>query len=197
MKPKRLLLALFVLYWVGVFGVTFFADAKSKQIFKGLIPSAYKMYAPVTNTLYTVQYDFYLSNELVKSVDLSEYIQSDQSKGIFQNKTNFAKSKVYEGPLKILDFEFQSALYTKRYKNDRIDLNEYLLNQSKIQKIEKNLQNFAKLYRKENPNLQTDSVSISVKREPMILAFNPNFRNDFTYEIGKGIFFKTQLSFSE
>lgn len=193
MKPKRLLFALFVLYWIGVYGVTFFYDGISIGLFNGMIPSAYKMYAPVTNTHYDVHYDFYLSGQKVKSILLSEYIHSDESKGIFQDKTNFAKSKVYEGPLKVLDFEFQSALYKKRYKKDSLDLNEHLLNQPKIQRIEKNLQNFAKLYLAENPNFKSDSVSISVRRDPMILAFQPDFKNDFTYEIGKGVFFKTQL----
>ena len=122
---------------------------------------------------------------------------AEQAESHDAGHADFAKSKVYEGPLKVLDFEFQSALYKKRYKKDSLDLNEHLLNQPKIQRIEKNLQNFAKLYLAENSNFKSDSVSISVKRDPMILNFQPDFKNDFTYEIGKGVFFKTHLNFNQ
>jgi hypothetical protein len=195
MKPKRLLFALFVLYWIGVYGVTFFLGDQSKEKFKGLIPTGYKMYAPITNTRYDIQYEFFLQGEKRKSIWFSDYIQEEYDKGIFSHKTSFAKTKLYEGSLKILDFQYQSALYKKRYKKEEIDVNPYLMANSRIQKIDQNLKNFAQLYLHENSDLKTDSVSISVYRYPMILAFQPDFRNDFTYELGEGMFYQTQIHF--
>lgn len=195
MKPKRLLFALFILYWVGVYGVTFFLSDNSKNKFKGLIPTGYKMYAPITNTNFDVHYHFFRNKELVDSVQISQYIEEEYDKGIFWNKTAFAKSKLYQGSLKVLDYHYQTALYRKRYKKENIHLDSLLFEYPKLQKVDQDLKNFAKLYRTEHPTLKFDSASISVYRYPMILAFQPDFRGDFTYELGEGIFYKTQIRF--
>lgn len=191
MKPKRLLFALFVLYWIGVYGVTFFYGEQSKTFYKGLIPSGYKMYAPITNTLYDVRYEFYKEDLLVENILLSDYIKEEYDKGILNNKTSFSKSKLYEGSLKVFDFQYQTALYKKRYKNDSIELDSHLMSSSRMVEIDRNLKNFSQLYLQEEPNLKSDSVSISVYRKPMILPFQPDFKADFTYELGAGIFYKT------
>jgi hypothetical protein len=195
MKPKRLLFALFILYWVGVYGVTFFLSDNFKNKFKGLVPTGYKMYAPITNTNFDVHYHFYRNKELVDSVRISHYIAEEYDKGILWNKTAFAKSKLYAGSLKVLDFHYQTALYRKRYKKVNINLDSLIIGNSKLQKIDQDLKNFAKFYRVENPSLKFDSASISVFRYPTILAFQPDFHNDFTYELGNGIFYRTQIRF--
>lgn len=193
MKPKRLLFTLFVLYWVAVYGVTFFISNSYKKQLKGLIPTGYKMYAPITNTNFDIQYDFYKNNVLVDTLKFSRYIQKEYDKGIFWHKSSFAKSKLYEGSLKVLDFHYQTTHYQNRYNHKNLDWDSVVFNTPILQEIDLNLQNFAKLYGTEHPELKFDSVVITVYRYPMILTFNPEFRNDFTYEVGERIFYTTQI----
>ncbi len=194
MKPKRLLFALFLLYWAVVYGVTFFAGSNLKSQFRDSIPTGYRMFAPVTDTNYDVIYEFYSDGKLRKRLILSEYIASEYDNSIFQNKSAFVKDRLYLGLMKTLDFHYQKSLYDELYKGKENDFAQKLLSEPELLPLVKNLEKFPILYLLENPEIKTDSFSVSVWRAPMILPFDKSYNRDFTYKVGKKVFYKTSKS---
>ena len=196
MNPKRLLFTLFLLYWVGVYGVTFFAGKNLKSQFRDSIPTGYRMFAPVTNTQYDAVYKFYLNNEAVKEIKLSDYVNSQYEKPIYLNKTAYVKDKLFQGSLKVLDFRYQKSLYDELYRNKENDFEAQTLHNPELSKIITNLKNFSQYYLNENPEIKADSVVISVSRSPFILPFAPEYKDDFTHKVGKKIFYTTFQTFN-
>ena len=195
MKPERLLFTLFALYWAGVYGVTFFAGDHFKTQIKEWIPTGYRMFAPVTNTNYDVAYEFYEKGELKGKFLISNYLEKENEKSIFQSKSYFVKERLYLGWMKTLDFHYQTSLYNELYKGKENDFDKKLKTHKELIPIVQNLKNFPKVYLKENPNIKADSVSISVMRKPMVLPFDKEYKDDFTYFIGEKVFFQTSETF--
>ncbi len=194
MKPKRLLFALFLLYWAVVYGVTFFTGNNFKSQFRDSIPTGYRMFAPVTNTNFDVSYEFYTDGNLIRQIQLSDYISNEYQKSIFQQKSAFIKDRLYLGFLKTLDFYYQKTLYDELYKGKENDFETQIRTNRELIRIVENLENFPKLYLLENPDLKSDSISVSVRRKPMVLPFAPEYNRDFTYKIGAKTFFQTSLN---
>lgn len=191
MNPKRLLFTLFLLYWAGVYGVTFFAGDNLKSSFRDTIPTGYRMFAPVTDTNYDVSYEFFRDGELIREIKFSEYIHKEYDKPFYQNKSAYVKEKLYSGSLKILDFRYQKSLYDEVYRNKKNDFDSLTVSSKELMGIIDNLKNFPKLYLAENPEIFADSVWISASRKPMILPFDSLYKGAFTYRIGNKIFFTT------
>jgi len=194
MKPQRLLFTLFVLYWAGVYGVTFFAGNSFKSKFRDTIPTGYRMFAPVTNTNYDVYYEFYSGGELKEKFFISDYLKRQNEKSVVFKKSNFVKERLYGGLIKTLDYHYQKSLYDELYKQKENDFEKQVLINRELIPIVENLKQFPQLYLLENPEIEADSISISVLRKPMILPFAPDYKDDFTYKIGEKTFFQTSLN---
>lgn len=194
MKPKRLLLTLFLLYWAVVYGVTFCAGENLKSQFRDSIPTGYRMFAPVTDTNYDVFYEFYADGKLTEKIILSEYIAAEYDKSIFQNKTAFVKDRLYLGLMKTMDYHYQKSLYDELYKGKENNFAQKLLSDPELIPLVKNLEKFPKLYLLEHPEIKADSFSVSVWRAPMILPFDKSYDKDFTYKVGKKVFYRTSKS---
>ena len=188
MKPERLLFILFALYWVIVYGVTFFAEDNLKSQFRDTIPTGYRMFAPATDTNYDVSYAFYRNGKLTEEFLISDYLEKKKS---IVSKSNFVEERLFLGLVKTLDFHYQTALYDEKYKQKENDFEQKLKTHKELIPIVQNLKNFPKVYLKENPKMKADSVSISVMRKPMVLPFDKEYKDDFTYFIGEKIFFQT------
>lgn len=191
MNPKRLLFTLFLLYWAGVYGVTFFAGDNLKKRFRETIPTGYRMFAPVTDTRYDVSYEFSLNSETVRKVELSDYINAQYDTPFYLHKSAYVKDKLFQGSLKVLDFRYQQTLYEELYRNKTNDFEVQTVSNPELSKIIANLKNFSKLYLLENPEIRADSVNISVYRSPVILPFAPDYKDDFTHKVGEKIFYTT------
>lgn len=191
MNPKRLFFTLFLLYWAGVYGVTFFAGENFKIRLRETIPTGYRMFAPVTNTNYEVFYEFFLNEKLVDTLQLSEYINKEYEKSFYLNKSAYVKDELFQGSLKILDYRYQKALYEEIYEKKPNGFEKQTTSDAELSKIIESLKNFSKVYLSENPEIKSDSVVISVLRSPMILPFAPGYEGDFTYIVGKKIFYTT------
>lgn len=197
MKPKGLLFTLFILYWIVVYGVALFSG-KFRNDFRQtsvshFIPYGYSMFTPMTKTKFHVTYDFYKDDNLEKKVSLGEYIESEYDKGLIYNKSTFVKSKIFMDQIYQLDLAFQKFHYQGIFKNKTFE--ELIGTDSKLKSIVANVQNFSDLYIKENPLQKFDSVLISIKREPMILPFNKNYKGDYTYVIGDTVFYRSNYIF--
>ncbi len=193
MKPKRLLFTLFLLYWAGVYGVTFFAGNQLKTQFRETIPTGYRMFAPVTNTNYDVYYEFYAEGELKGKFYISDFIEKENEKSVIFKKSAFVKERLFGGLIKKLDYNYQKSLYNELYKQKVNDFEKQVLTNQELIPIVENLKNFPQLYLLENPEIKADSVSISVMRKPMVIPYAPDYGDDFTYKVGEKTFFQTSL----
>lgn len=194
MKPERLLFILFLLYWAGVYGVTFFAGDHFKHQFRDTIPTGYRMFAPVTNTNYDAYYEFYSEGELKEKFFISDYLKKQNEKSVVFKKSNFVKERLFGGLIKKLDYHYQKSLYDELYKQKENDFEKQVLTNRELIPILENLKKFPSLYLLENPEIKADSVSISVQRKPMILPFATDYNADFAYKIGEKTFFQTSLN---
>lgn len=193
MKPKRLLFTLFLLYWAGVYGVTFFGSDHFKSQFRDRIPTGYRMFAPVTNTQYDIYYEFFAGGELKTKFLISDYLEKQNERFILYKKSNFVRERLFGGLIKKLDYHYQKSLYDEMYKQKNNDFEKQVLTNRELVPIIENLKNFSRLYLLENPEILADSVSISVLRKPMVLPFCQDYKDDFTYKIGERTFFQTSL----
>lgn len=194
MKSKSLLFTLFVLFWTMVYGVSFFGGSKLKTLFGGLIPTGYKMYAPPTTTNYDVAFTFFLNNEEVEHIRLSEYLKKENEKPFYHDKTAFVKERLFLHSIKDLDFAYQSALYDSLYKNKENDFEVQLLESESLKLVQKSFSNFAQLYLYENPDLNADQVKVEVHRYPIEIPWNLEYDRDFTYTAGEGIIYNDILN---
>lgn len=194
MKPERLLFTLFLLYWAGVYGVTFFGSDHFKSQFRDTIPTGYRMFAPVTNTHYDVYYEFYSGGKLKEKFFISGYLEKQNEKSVFFKKSNFVRERLFGGLIKKLDYHYQKSLYDELYKQKENDFEKQVLINRELGPIVENLKNFSRLYLLENPGIIADSVSISVLRKPMVLPFEQDYKDDFTYKVGEKTFFQTSLN---
>jgi len=191
MKPNKLLLTLFVLYWTVVYGASFIAPKSFKNRFKEFFPTAYRMYAPSTTTNYEAVYDFFLNGEIIRTLNLSERLEKERKDSIWDDKRVFVKRRIYLESLKAFDYDYQMGLYKElkdKVPNDfekRVETDPYL------SKIAQSLRNYVKLYAEENPDFKFDSVRISAVRIPTVIAFAPDYKGDFTYKAGEGVFYVT------
>jgi|26BtaG_2_1085354.scaffolds.fasta_scaffold00010_65 hypothetical protein len=191
MKAKKIGVLLFVIYWFIVYGLSFYDNESLNAQLREIIPTSYKMFAPATKTHYDVEYRFYKNGKQMKQLVFSDYLAAEYKKSILKDKTSFIKEKLYQGNLKVLDFNYQQAVYAEKYKEKPNDFEERIVSNPLLTKTLQNLRNFPKLYLKENPNLEADSVVIFVHRKPMILSYTPEYKDDFTYHLGEMCFFKT------
>lgn len=191
MKAKKIGVLLFVMYWLIVYGLSFYDNETLNAKLREIIPTSYKMFAPATKTNYDVEYVFYKDGQQKKQLVFSDYIDAEYKKSILTDKTSFIKDKLYQGNLKILDFNYQQALYAEKYMEKPNDFEERIVSNPLLIKTIQNLRSFPKLYLKENSNLHADSVSISVYRKPMVLPYDLKYSDDFTYHLGEMYFFKT------
>lgn len=201
MKPKGVLFSLFILYWIAVYGVALFSsnlrNGFRQTTLSQFIPYGYSMFTPMTKTKFDVNYEFYKNGNTVKNISLQDYIDSEYDKGLIHNKTTFVKSKIYLDQVYQLDLAFQKNQYAQLSNSDQGNFEEVINKDENLKSIVQNIHIFSKLYLKENQELAADSVVISVKREPMILPFNPEYKGDFTYVLGDTVFYKTNLILSE
>ena len=191
MKAKKIGGVLFVMYWISVYGLSFYDNESLNAQLREIIPTSYKMFAPATKTNYDVEYVFYKDGQPKKQLVFSDYIDAEYKKSILKDKTSFIKDKLYQGNLKVLDFNYQQALYAEKYMEKTNDFERRIVSNPILIKTIQNLQNFPKLYLNENPDLKADSVVIFVHRKPMILSYTPEYKDDFTYHLGEMCFFKT------
>lgn len=189
MKSKKLWISLFLLYWFIVYGLSFLNNEYLNSQVVELIPTRYRMFAPVTKTNFDVEYVFYHKGNEQKKMMFSEYIREEYDKSILLNKTSFIKDKLYQGNIKVLDFNFQEALYNEKYQNIPNDFEQRVQENPLLIYTLRSLTNFPKLYLKENPNLKSDSIKLSVYRAPMVIPFDTNYDDDYTYKIGAKYFF--------
>lgn len=201
MKPKGVLFSLFILYWIVVYGVALFSsdlrNSFRQTALSHFIPYGYSMFTPMTKTRFDVNYEFYKNGNAVKNIFLQDYINSEYNKGLIHNKTAFVKYKIYLDQIYQLDLAFQKNQYAQLSDSEQGNFEEVINKDENLKSIIQNVRNFSKLYLKEKPELTADSVIISIKRKPMILPFNPEYKGDFTYVLGDTVFYKTNLILSE
>ena len=190
-KAKKIGVLLFVMYWITVYALSFYDNDSLNSKLSQIIPTSYKMFAPATKTIYDVEFVFYKQGQRIEQLHFSDYIEAEYKKSILKDKTSFIKDKLYQGNLKVLDFNFQQALYAEKYKEKPNDFDQRLSSNPLLIKTVQNLKNFSKLYLNENPDLKADSVVILAHRKPMVLPYNLEYRDDFTYHLGEMYFFKT------
>lgn len=188
MKGKKLWISLFLLYWFIVYGLSFLNKDELNSKVSEVIPTRYRMFAPVTKTNFDIEYVFYYKGKEQKKLMFSEYLREEYEKSILYNKRSFIKEKIYQGNVKILDFHYQETLYQEKYQNKPNDFEQRLNEIPVLNYTLQSLGNFPLLYLKENPEIKSDSVQFSVYRAPMVLPFKTEYDNDFTYEIGPKYF---------
>lgn len=201
MKPKGLLFTLFILYWVAVLGVALFSGKFRNEFRKTslshFVPYGYSMFTPMTKTKFDVSYEFFKNGNSIKTISLQNYVDAEFDKGLIHSKSATIKSRVYLEQIYQLDLAFQKNQYAKMYNSSNENFDDVINKEGNLNSITQNLRNFAKLYKVENPSLDVDSVSISVFRRPMILPFNPNYKGEYTYVLGKMNFYETNLILPE
>lgn len=193
MNAKKLLFTLFVLYWIMVYGVSFFASKGTKERYRNFFPTGYRMYTPATNTHYEVDYTFYKEGEAVEELRFSEFMRREKEKGRLL-KTRFVEDRLFSGFLKTLDHHYQMELFTEKVKKGENRFETLTREHPELQMIIGGVENFAKYYISVNPDLRADSVHIKVSRAPMILPFDPEYKGNFTYYAGEGVFYETGLN---
>lgn len=191
MKPNKLLLTLFVIYWTTVYGASFITTKSFKNGFKPFFPTGYRMYAPATTTDYDVVYEFYSNGEITRTVNLSEKLEKERKDSVWDDKRVFVKRRIYLESLKAFDFDYQMGIYKELKDKVPNDFENRVESDPYLSKIAQSLRNYVKLYAEENPDFKFDSVKISTVRIPTVIAFDPDFRGDFTYKAGKGAFYVT------
>lgn len=199
MKPKGLLLALFILYWIAVYGIALFSG-KFRNDFRQtslshFVPYGYSMFTPMTKTTFDVSYQFYKDGNLAEIVSLRNYLDAEFNKGLFHNKASTVKSRVYLEQIYKLDLAFQKEQYAGINNPENQDFEKTVANDESLKSIAQNIINFSKIYKEENPSLEADSVGVSVYRKPMILPFNPGYKGDYTYILGDMVFYKSSYIF--
>lgn len=196
MNTKKLLFTLFILYWIMVYGVSFFASKDTKERYRNLFPTGYRMYTPATNTHYEVDYTFYKGGEAVGDVRFSEFMLKEKEEGRLL-KTRFVEDRLFSGFLKTLDHHYQMELYKEKVENRENNFDELSRTHPQLQMILGGVKNFPKFYLSKNPDIQADSVSILISRYPMILPFDPEYIDNFTYYAGEGVFYKTGINLNQ
>ncbi len=199
MKPKGLLFALFILYWIVVYGVALFSGKIRSEFRQStlshFVPYGYSMFTPMTKTKFDVSYEFYENGKPIKILSLREYIDAEYDKGLLYNKTAFVKSKIYLDQIYQLDLAFQKNQYARMNNPETKGFEDVIQEEENLNSIIRNIQNFSKLYIEENPSLTVDSVIISVRRKPMILPYKPDYTGDYTYVLGDTVFYHTDYIF--
>lgn len=191
MKPNKLLLTLFVIYWTTVYGASFITAKSFKNRFKSFFPTAYRMYAPSTTTDYDAVYEFFSNGEITRAVNLSEKLEKERKDSVWDDKRVFVKRRVYLESLKAFDYDYQMGIYKELKDKVPNDFENRIENDPYLSKIAQSLRNYVKLYAEENPDFKFDSVRISAVRIPTVIAFDPDYKGDFTYKAGKGVFYVT------
>lgn len=191
MKPNKLLLTLFVIYWTTVYGASFITTKSFKSWFKPFFPTGYRMYAPATTTDYNVVYEFYSNAEIIRTLNLSEKLEKERKDSVWDDKRAFVKRRIYLESLKAFDYDYQMGIYKELKEKIPNDFEKRIETDPYLTKIAQSLRNYVKLYAEENPDFKFDSVRISAIRIPTVIAFDPNYKGDFTYKADKGVFYVT------
>lgn len=196
MKTKGLLFTLFILYWVAVFGVALFSSELRQEFRKtslsNFVPFGYSMFTPMTKTNFDVKYEFFKNGKSIEIVSLDNYLENQFDKGLIYNKSSSVKANIYFVQIYQLDLAFQKNHYAKSNHTSTESFDDVINMDGNLKAIAENIQNFSKLYMKEN-SISADSVLISVERKPMILPFNPNYKGDYTYHVAETVFYRKKL----
>lgn len=195
MNPKRLLLALFLLYWAGVVGVTFFSsslkESVRKSYYRFFVPSGYNMFVPVTQTNFNVKYEFYNGNQKVGELNSWEYLD-ESGKSLFERKEIFLKKMVYFYRVSNLDHAFLNHDYDWKYIRKIEQPDSGFVQGVYLNNLVGKLKNVSEIFIHEDPKLaETDSVAISVRRMPIILPFQPDYEPNYSFFVGDTVFFQT------
>lgn len=193
MNFRKLLLALFVLYWALVYGASFILPKSVQKKFSPFAPPAYRMYVPATTTNYDVMYEFYANGEVSHKVLMSEELASEKEVSLLHDKAVFIKRRLYLESLKSFDYEYQMSLHQSLEKKTANDFEEKVRSNEALGRIADNLKNYVGLYTSVQTELRFDSVKISAYRKPIVLAFDTDYKESFTYTAGEGVFYETWL----
>src|SRR5690606_23584865 len=184
----------------AVAGIAFFSFDFRYQFRKtqlsNFVPFGYSMFTPMTKTNFDVSYEFFQDGNSFRTVSMQDYLNKESAKGITNVKSKSLKSQIYFEQLYQLDLAYQKYHYAKYQKAKKQNFDSIIVQDELLKTITLNLKNFAKLYQTEN-SFSADSVQISVKRSPMVLPYNPDYKGDYTYLAGKGIFYETKLNLKE
>lgn len=195
MNPKRLLFTLFLLYWAGVYGVTFFSENYKEKIknssYRFFMPTGYNMFSPVTQTTFNVKFEFFEREAKIGEINSWDYL-NENGKFPIERKEVFLKKMVYFYRVPDLDYAFLKNDYDLKYRNKKEDLDSIYAQDIYLKNLISKIKKSSELFIKEDADLErADSVFISIKRTPIILPFHPEYKENYTFHVGDTVFFST------
>lgn len=148
------------------------------------------MYAPSTTSTFDLEYEFYKDGQLTEKVLFSDYVENSYKESILKNKKVFLTNNMFFRAQRGLDYEYQKSVYQKK-GNWKKDFEDKIKSNYSVRNFMKTCKGFPVLYQETHPDLKFDSMRVLFYRYPTKMPFDPDYKDDFTYYAGEGIYYET------